>query len=168
METALETVVRLLDELGCKYELHRFGDAEYGWLGEGELSLAVINPNPDRNMDIDFQDEISLFFAEWHDHFPLDETKDLCTVITGIVRNEICSSAHFHGNEQWGGSGLSCRDKARLSDYFQYMTQLMKKLPNTPKHGLILMKPTRCGLNSGIRNSIKRSFSRKNHNGRSL
>lgn len=49
METALEPVINLLNELGCKYELHRFGDAAYGWLGEGELSLRVINPNADRN-----------------------------------------------------------------------------------------------------------------------
>lgn len=122
MEKALETVIRLLDELGCKYELHGFGDAAYSQLGEGELSLMVINPNADRNMDIDFQSEISLFFAEWHDHFPLDKTEELCAVITGIVKNEICSRAHFlHGSEQqWVGSGLSCKDKSRLSD-FQYI-----------------------------------------------
>lgn len=121
METAMETVISLFDELGYKYELHSFGDAEYGWLGEGELSIMVINPNADRNMDIDFQNEISLFFAEWHDHFPLDEMEELCAVITGIVSNEICSRAHFYGSEQqWGGSGLSCKDKSRLSD-FQYI-----------------------------------------------
>ncbi|MDE7362607.1 MAG: hypothetical protein K2N38_11815 [Oscillospiraceae bacterium] len=133
METALETVISLLDELVCKYELHSFGDAEYSWLGEDELSIMVINPNADRNMEIDFQNEISLFFAEWHDHFPLDETEEMCTVITGIVRNEICSRAHFHGSEQqWGGSGLSCKDIPRLSD-FQYIPTIDEEIAEYTK-----------------------------------
>ena len=135
METALETVISLLNELGCKSELHRFGDAAYDWLGEGELSLAVKNPNTDRDMDIDFQNEVSLFFAEWHDHFPFDETEELCAVITCIVRNEICISVNFHDGEQWGGSGLSCNDKAILPDLrnFQYIDTIDEEIAEDAK-----------------------------------
>ncbi len=118
MKNALEAVCRLLYELDCRYECHVFGDEAYGWLKSGEYSITVKNPNADRNMDIDFQSEASLFFAEWHGHFPFEESKELCAVIKGIVRNELCSTAHFHGDDlRWGGSCLSCRDKPRIFDF---------------------------------------------------
>lgn len=129
---------KLLEELHCEYDIHRDNDEEFPDYTENDACVIVFNPYVDRNLTVEItksedSSEITLFFSEWHDHFPLDEVDELCAVITGIVRNEICSRAHFHGSEQqWGGSGLSCKDKSRLSD-FQYIPTIDEEIAEYTK-----------------------------------
>lgn len=107
----LEDICRLLDDLGCKYKVHRHDDGEFSYLDDSEVSVKIPNPYDDRTMYIDLQGEISLYFGEeWHAHYYADEHdyQEFIATLRGILTNELCSVADFLGEErEWGGSTLA-------------------------------------------------------------
>lgn len=108
----LDEVCALLDELAVKYEDHYNDDNEFSYLADGEVSIKIPDSFIERTMFIDFQGEISLYFADWHAHYCLDETyyAEFRETLTAILKNDLCSAAYFYGEElKWGGSTLALR-----------------------------------------------------------
>lgn len=120
----LGEVCGILDGLAVEYEIHQRDEGEYSYLKEDEACITIPNPNsldvPEpytgRTIYIDFQDEISLFFAvEWHAHYSLNESDydEFKQTLVGILKNELCNVTLFEGEDRsWGGSLIVSKTEA--------------------------------------------------------
>lgn len=108
----LDEICGLLDELNCKYEIHERDGGEFSYLEDGDVCVKIPNPYADRPMFIDIQQEISLYFADWHAHYTACENDcaEFCETLRGFLENELCSAAYFLGDKrEWGGSTTAFR-----------------------------------------------------------
>ncbi len=53
----------LLDEAAVKYEIHYHDEGEYSYLGDECVCVTAINPNADRPLFIDPDDEFTVSFG---------------------------------------------------------------------------------------------------------
>lgn len=107
-----EDICSLLDDLGAKYKIHEKDDNEFSYLDEDEMSIREPNPYVSHPVIINLRRKISLFFANWHAHYCLDETDyaEFRETLSAIMNNELCSASAFLGKEhKWDSSVLAER-----------------------------------------------------------
>jgi len=95
----------LLEELDCRYDIHRDSDEEYPDYTENDACIIVSNPYIDRNTKIEITkseewSEITLFFAEGHAHYGFDDLPELLDDIRAIITNEIGDGEIYLGEER--------------------------------------------------------------------
>ena len=83
-------------------------DKDYDWLSSGHYSIKVKNKSNGPDMYIDLEDEISVFFGDWHNHYyPSEEYyENAKTIILDILNNKT-STINLYINEKWIGSKLN-------------------------------------------------------------
>ena len=92
-----------------KFEFHREGDEdeEYQYLKKGDVCITVQNPYQSAPMFIDLNDEFTLTYGAYHDHYypDLQGYEEMVSNMQGILKNEICLAALYYGSEKrWLGS----------------------------------------------------------------
>ena len=112
MDPYIDPVNKLNDLLtllnNCEVEINDNKKEEYKYLADNHLSLKVINKENDNYMYIDLEDEFSLFFGDWHNHFYPEEEyyQILKENIIGILKNDLCVFSIYSQNK-WKASYLS-------------------------------------------------------------
>lgn len=99
----------LLDELAVKYEVHFHDEGEYSYLGDGCVCVTAINPNVDRPLFIDLDDEFTVSFGRaWHTHYDPEGFDSLKDELTRILKNEVGVAEFFTtGEQKWVLSSIA-------------------------------------------------------------
>ena len=127
-----QDICLLLQELNCKYELHRKNEAdsddEYKYLQENDICITVKNPYGKYPMYIDLENdgEFTLSYYKWHSHYYGEEWdyNMLCQDLKDILQNNKCAVI-INSNKRWIYSGLS---EEKIGKDYNYKNDL-KKLP---------------------------------------
>ena len=88
-------------------EIHTCKDKDYDYLEEDAYAVMVKNPECDRNMEIEMAGEFTLYFANWHFHYPAYEYdfSEMIKEADRIIKNELCAVV-VEVNGNWTSSSL--------------------------------------------------------------
>ncbi|WP_238727465.1 hypothetical protein [Diplocloster modestus] len=107
-DNKLDKLQELCDLLSnYKYELHYRDNCEYEYLEEGSVCITILNPYSENKMYIDLEEEFTLSYGAYHEHFYPDRDgyNEMVKTINGILDNELCSATMYSGQPlKWLGS----------------------------------------------------------------
>ena len=136
MDTNYEdiTPVNKLDDLcklltGIKYEIHRHDEGEYSYLDENSICITVLNPYTGKEMYIDLEEEFTITFDAYHEHYGPDsnEYELLVQFVKQLLNNEICTASLYCGKERkWLGSTTYSRDEIQSMPIKQLFSYIYK------------------------------------------
>ena len=90
-----------------KYEEHDHDDCEYKYLDEASVCITILNPYSENKMYIDLEEEFTLSYGAYHEHYNPDSDgyNEMVKTMQGILNNELCSAAMYSGEPlKWLGS----------------------------------------------------------------
>ena len=125
-------------------EIHTCKEKDYDYLEDGAYAVVVKNPECDRNMEIEMAGDFTLYFSDWHFHYPAYEYdfNEMIKDADRIIKNELCAViVEVDGN--WTSSTL------------REASESISKLKNSLRHlGRYLDKNIPIDYTSDINNLI--------------
>lgn len=130
-DNTLDKLQELFDLLSnYKYELHYRDDCEYEYLEEGSVCITILNPYSENKMYIDLEEEFTLSYGVYHEHFypDCDGYNEMVKTINGILDNELCSATMYSGQPlKWLGSTTITKAESLqlpIKDVFSFILKI--------------------------------------------
>ena len=115
---------------GYRYELHYHDNGEYEYLNETGVCITIFNPYSENKMYIDLEEEFTLSYGAYHEHYYPNSTdyKEMVQTIKGILDNELCSATMYSGEPlKWLGSTTITNADSRersIKDVFSFILKI--------------------------------------------
>ena len=144
IENTLDKKEELCELLhGYSYEIHQKDDGEYHYLEDGDLCITVHNTEGSKVMYLDLQEEFTLSFGAYHEHFGcfLMDYQQLTDEIKGILANKVASASiycHYEEQLEWMGSCTIAADEVEhksVEQVFSYVYQIREFRDRLEKYG---------------------------------
>ncbi len=100
---------------GWNYELHYRDNGEYDYLDEASVCITILNPYSDNQMYIDLEEEFTLSYGAFHEHYSPDCNgyHEMVKTMQEILDNNLCIATMYYSEPlKWLGSTTLTKDES--------------------------------------------------------